>query len=76
MQALTEIGEAANHVSEELKDRYPSLPWNDTRAFRNFAVHQYFAIEWGIVWSTATVNVSELRQQIEAVLAAEFPDPP
>ncbi len=74
LQALTEIGEAANRVSDELKQHYPDAPWDDARAFRNFAVHQYFAIQWSIVWNTAKVNVSELRPQIAAILEAEFPE--
>lgn len=48
LQALTEIGEAANHVSTELKNRYPDVPWDDARAFRNFVIHQYFAIVWAL----------------------------
>jgi len=73
LQALTEIGEAANHVSEDLKRRYPHVAWNDARAFRNVAIHQYFGIDWRIVWATATVNISDLRPQIAAILDAEFP---
>lgn len=74
LQALTEIGEAANHVSDEMKRRYPDVPWDDARAFRNFAIHQYFAIVWGVVWETATLNIAELRPQIEEVVATEFPE--
>ena len=74
LQALTEIGEAASHISEDLRQRYPDVPWDDARAFRNFAVHQYFAIYWNIVWETATVNIPDLHPQIRTILASEFPD--
>lgn len=74
LQALTEIGEAATHVSTEVKQQHPHLPWDDARSFRNFAVHQYFAIDWQIVWDTATVNVPTLLPQVEAIIAAEFPE--
>ncbi|MEZ4521287.1 MAG: HepT-like ribonuclease domain-containing protein [Thermomicrobiales bacterium] len=74
LQALTEIGEAANQVSPELKGRYPEIPWDDARAFRNFAVHRYFAVVWSIVWNTATHNIVELHPQIEELIAAEFED--
>ena len=74
LQALSEVGEAARHVSEELKQRYPDVPWDDARAFRNFAVHQYFSIQWDIVWDTATTNIPDIHTQVMAIIAAEFPE--
>lgn len=44
------------------------------RAFRNVAVHQYFAVECAEVWALATVNVPVLRTQVLDVLHAEYPD--
>lgn len=72
LQAPTEIGEAANHVSSDVKDRYPEVPWDEARAFRNFAVHQHFAIDWEVVWATATSNIVELQPQIEDIIANEY----
>jgi uncharacterized protein with HEPN domain len=72
LQALTELGEAANHVSTGLKRRYANVPWDDARAFRNFAIHQYFAISWEIVWDTATVDVVQLHNLIAQIVAVEF----
>ena len=40
----------------------------DIISFRNFAVHEYFAVKWDIVWVTATQEVPELRQKIAHVL--------
>jgi uncharacterized protein with HEPN domain len=74
LQALTELGEAANHVSPDLKGRYLEVPWDDARAFRNFAIHQYFAVSWEIVWDTATVDVVQLQPLVATMVAAEFPD--
>jgi uncharacterized protein with HEPN domain len=48
------IGEATRHVSEALRERYPSVPWGDIVGFRNVAVHQYLEIDWERVWTTAT----------------------
>jgi uncharacterized protein with HEPN domain len=74
LQALIQIGEAAGHVSPELKDKYPVVPWRQAVAFRNFVVHVYFATRWRTVWTTATEDIPPLRQQIAAILAAEFPE--
>jgi uncharacterized protein with HEPN domain len=48
------------------------LDWPDIVGFRNFAVHEYFAVKWDIVWVTAIQDVPALRQQIVRLLSDEF----
>lgn len=71
---LIVIGEAANRISQELKARYPSVPWRLAIDQRNFLAHTYFSIDWGQVWRTSTRNMPELLFEIETILAIEFPD--
>jgi uncharacterized protein with HEPN domain len=61
LQKLIVIGEAASR-------------WPDIVGLRNIAIHEYFGVSWETVWNTATQDVPLLRDQIAAVLAAEFPD--
>lgn len=44
------IGEAANWLPEEFKDSYPDIDWHRIRGFRNRIVHDYFGIDYSIVW--------------------------
>lgn len=74
LQKLTVIGEAARGIDATVKARYPLVPWSRIIAFRNVAVHEYFAIEWPTVWPVATREVPELRAQVLDVLRAEFPE--
>ena len=74
LHEITVIGEAASHLSGELRDRHPEIPWQKIVAFRNFVVHEYFGLDWPIVWNTATVLVPDLRRHVAETLAAEFPD--
>jgi uncharacterized protein with HEPN domain len=71
---LSNIGEAARNISDELKHRYPWIEWHKARTMRNVLAHQYFAINWSIVWDTATHDIPVLRGHIATVLTAEFPD--
>ena len=73
LQKLTTIGEAASKLRQGFIGRYPQVPWRSMVAFRNIAVHEYFAVEWPIVWIAATEDTPGLQAQIEAILAAEFP---
>ena len=74
LQKLIVIGEAASHLPTEFRDAHPEIAWLDIVGFRNIAVHQYFAIMWEIVWTTATADVPELSAQIEAIIKTEFMD--
>ena len=44
------IGEAANRLPEAFKDSYPDIDWHRIRGFRNRIVHDYFGIDYSIVW--------------------------
>ena len=73
LQRLTVIGEAARRLAPAVRDRYPEVPWRDLTAFRNLAVHDYFAVEWTLVWTIARENVPRLGEQFRAILAADYP---
>jgi len=73
LQKLSEIGEAAGRISEDLRLRHPDIEWKDIKAFRNIAVHAYFAVNWEIVWTAATQDAPALKDQILRVIQIEFP---
>lgn len=43
------IGEAAAHVTEETRRRYPLVPWADIVGMRNRLVHNYFEIDLSLL---------------------------
>ena len=44
------IGDAANRLPESIKDSMNSIDWFRIRGFRNRVAHQYFGIDYEIVW--------------------------
>ena len=44
------IGEAANRLPEEFKDKIPGIDWHKIRGFRNRVAHDYMGINYFIVW--------------------------
>ncbi len=75
LQKLIVIGEAASRLSKSFCESHPHVEWGDIVAFRNIAVHAYFSVNWGIVWTTAVKDVPLLQGQISAILAAGHPEP-
>lgn len=58
------IGEAANRLSKEIYANYPDVKWRRMVGFRNRIVHEYFGIDFDILWSIVEKNLTELKGQI------------
>jgi uncharacterized protein with HEPN domain len=58
------IGEAANRLSEEFKDKYPEIEWHRIRGFRNRIVHDYSGIDFEIVWQIKENFLPEMLQKL------------
>src|SRR5438045_3583963 len=74
LHQLMIIGEATASISAEVRKRYPSIAWTDIKAFRNVVVHQYFGLDWEIVWEAATADALTLRKQVAGIIQTEFPN--
>lgn len=62
------VGEAAWRLSHAIKDQNPHVPWRQIEGMRHIMVHDYFKVDWDIVYTTATTQVPVLKPQIEAML--------
>jgi uncharacterized protein with HEPN domain len=62
------IGEAASKIRLELRDKHPEIAWRQIIGMRNRLVHEYAALDWGMVWLVFSVESVRLRPQIEALL--------
>ena len=62
--AFVMLGEDAASLSNELKQKYPSIPWQRIKGMRNMVAHDYSKTEEEIIWSTASTDMEPLRQQL------------
>jgi uncharacterized protein with HEPN domain len=61
------IGEAANRLPEEFKENYPDIDWHRIRGFRNRIVHDYFGIDYEIVWQIKEAFLPELLEKLRSL---------
>ena len=66
---ILQIGELANHLSNEFKQTYRQIPWNEMRGIRNLMAHQYHSVDFEIIWDTSHGDISALKTFCENYLA-------
>ena len=57
---ILQIGELANHLSEEFKQQHKQIPWNEMRGIRNLMAHQYHSVDFEIIWDTSRADIPAL----------------
>jgi len=62
------IGEAANQVSAELREKTLDIPWFIIIGMRNRLIHAYFDIDLNVVWSTSTEDVPSVIAELKKLL--------
>lgn len=68
------IGEAANRIDAEFRNLHPEIEWNRIRGFRNRIVHEYFGIDYEIVWSIIEEKLENLILVISNLIDELKPD--
>lgn len=59
------IGEASARLPQEFKDLHVDVPWNKIRGLRNRVIHDYFGINYAIIWAIITDFLPDLIKQID-----------
>jgi uncharacterized protein with HEPN domain len=65
------IGEASKNLPQTLKERYPDLPWEEMYRLRNRISHEYFGIDYEIIWDIAINYLPQNHQDILLILKQE-----
>ena len=65
------IGEAARRVSPEFRADHPEIPWPAIVGMRHKVVHDYFSVDFDIVWATVARKLPPLAEQLERLAPPE-----
>ncbi len=68
------IGEASKRVPKTIKEKYPEIEWNKIISVRNRIIHEYFGVDYEIVWEIITKNLGDLQEKITRILKENHSD--
>ena len=59
------VGEASTRLPSEFKSKNDNIPWRKISGLRNRIIHDYFGIDYEVVWNIRTVFLPELIEKLE-----------
>jgi len=68
IRCIEVIGEATKNISDDIRIRYPLIPWRDMAGMRDKIIHSYFVVDFENVWLVVKEEIPRLKPMIQKVL--------
>jgi len=67
-RSLEIIGEAVKNIPEEIRFEHPEVEWKSMAGMRDKLIHQYFGVDYELVWDIVENEIEELNFQIGKII--------
>ena len=65
------IGEASKNVPIEIQNKYPQIPWKKMYGLRNLISHEYFGIDYEMIWEISKNNLPQNSIDLRKIIKNE-----
>lgn len=65
------IGEASARIDGDFKILHAHIEWDRLRGLRNRIVHEYFGVDYGIVWAIVEKDLEDLIDHISKLVESK-----
>ncbi len=62
------IGEASKNVKNDFREKSPEVPWKEMAGMRDKLIHQYFGVNYEIVWTIIHEELPQVFDSINKIL--------
>ena len=62
------IGEAAARLGADFKESNKDIPWHQLKGYRNRLIHEYFGVDYEIVYDIIQNDLPSLNEQLQNLL--------
>jgi uncharacterized protein with HEPN domain len=68
------IGEAVKNLHETLKKEHSDIPWKSIAGIRDRLIHDYFGVNWDIVWDVIENDIPDLTGKVKSIFERKNKD--
>ncbi len=65
---LEVIGEAVKNIPASFRKKYSSIEWKKIAGLRDILIHEYFGIDYEILWDIVKNKIPELENQMKEII--------
>lgn len=69
VKQLEIVGEAANYITPETKNKFTAIEWQQIIGMRHILVHEYFGIDTKLIWQIIISDIPVLKEKIISLLS-------
>lgn len=71
-RSLSIIGEAVKKLDDDFRKKHSNVEWKSISGMRDRLIHEYFGVDYEIVWDVVKNEAPKFKGQIERILEESY----
>jgi len=67
LRRLSIIGDAVKNIPDDIRKRYPKIPWKQIAGMRDILIHEYFGVNLKRAWKVIEKDIPELKETVQKI---------